>query len=93
MRGFLFCLILLGAAGFGAYYFGWISFETTEDGKTQISIDNEKIRNDTNKAIDKGRNVIDNAQEKLNKDKDADQGGSSGDAAGQASDQQAGDGS
>lgn len=68
MRGFLFCLVLLGAAGFGAYYFEWISFDKTADGKTQISIDNGKIREDTDKAIDKGRNVLDKAKGAINKD-------------------------
>jgi hypothetical protein len=72
MRGFLFCLVLLGGAAYGAYYFGWISFEKTDDGKTQISIDNDKIRTDTDKAIDKGRDVIDNAKDAIKKDDAAD---------------------
>ncbi len=71
MKGFLFCLVLLGGVGFAAYYFEWVSFEKTEDGNTQISIDNNKFREDANKALDKGRDVIDNAADRLNQDGDS----------------------
>lgn len=70
MKGFLFCLVLLAGAGFGAYYMGWLSWETTEDGKTQISIDNDKFKEDADKAIDKGRDAIDKAKDAINKDGD-----------------------
>lgn len=73
MRGFLFCLIVLAGAGFAAYHYGWISFEKTDDGKTQISIDNQKVREDTNKAIDKSREFLDDAKDKLNKNQADDQ--------------------
>ncbi len=50
-------LLILGAVGWAM---GWISFGKTEEGNTEIIINNEKLREDIGRGAEKVKGALDN---------------------------------
>ena len=59
--GFLLIVVLLIGGMFAA---GWLFIQQTPT-QTQIIIDKEKVKTDTNMAVEKGRELVDQAKQNL----------------------------
>lgn len=65
MRSIFTAIVLLIVVGAVALWMGWISFGTTNEGETEIIIHKQKIKEDVDTAVERGKHALERGEAEL----------------------------